>query len=771
MKHIYTCLAVGVISALSVSAQSKIDLQGRLMLKQLSSESLFQTETVTSGAQFNPNAKSVATQRIAPLSTIVVLNDGYTADDLESAGFNVTTRLQSVALVNVSSADVERMAELDCVRSISFGRKLETYLDQARLFSGVDQVHSGIEYGGQKHSFTGDGVCTGIYDIGIDANHISFYNPDGTTRVKQLQHYFVKEDGIYLDIYQDPTQFTTDSISETHGTHTAGIMAGGYQGLATYMKCRTEGGEWYGGLIEGANPFYGVATNSDILLSAGVLNDAASLDAFTRMASYAKDNGQPCVINYSVGTGIGPHDSSDPFSKAVSEIVDEYGAIIVMAAGNSGGTKSCVGKTFTATDKSLKTCITPDASYNPNGVFVILDIWADDATPFKLSFNSFKPRYMLGGTRDENVATIDSPDQSINYASKSGVGMTFNDVLKGHYAEALIIAESEIDPYSGRYHVIAQVYYYRADNFASLIYLNIESEAGKTVTANLSNAGEFTSQPNAVANTVEGDDSNTISDCACNPDVISVGSYNNKGYYGTVGGLVSHGLMDSEGYVENGYSSFSSYGKAVDGRQLPEVLAPGANVIAPFNTYYVNQGYQYQTSEYMTATAQIGDETQYWGGMTGTSMSAPFVAGVIALWLEADPTLTVNDIHQLIATTSTKDETLEGLDEKVGHGRINPVGGIQEILSRSLAGLGNVDADNVDQNMIIDQQQGSLTAFLAGENALTASLFTASGVKAAEAKSADSSVTVATDGLSAGIYVLRVEGASGLAATRKVVIR
>ena len=770
MKHLYTAIALGAISALSLSAQSKIDLQGRIMLERLNSEAAFKTELVNSDTKFSTQSKGVETKKILRLSTIVRLTPGYTAADIEAAGFEVTSDLNSIALVNVSTDDVERLAELDCVRQISFGRTLEKYLDKAIALGGIANIHSGIEYGGKTYSFTGKGVLTGIYDTDLDPNHISFRNTDGTSRVKKLYHYYEDSDGsLLLDDYEDPTDFTTDSKDETHGTHTSGIMAGGYKGDTYWIDVEPEGTSWTGSILQGSNPYHGVSTESDIFMCAGTLDDASSIHAFQEMAKYAQEKGQPCVINYSVGTITGPHDGTDTFSQAVSEVVNQYGVTICAASGNSGSTKSCLEKTFTSSDGSLKTCITPLASYNTQGAQALIDIWADDATPFKLTFNSYKPKYFFTAAKNREVLVVDKADQDFNYASIKNGAMVLNDVLADDYSQAQILGFSEVNEENGRYHVMCVVYYLRNDNFASFIHLNIESAAGKKVVATLANAGEFTALPDIIAGSVEGDDSHTISDVACNPDVISVGAYNNRRYYGTLGGKVSH--IDESVYTENGYSYFSSYGTTPDGRQLPEVLGPGLNVIAPFNSYYVAQGYTYQDSEYMQASATDDVKTHYWGAMSGTSMASPFVAGTIGLWLEADPTLTVSDIHEIIAKTSINDEALADSPEKVGYGRINPVGGIKEILSRQLSGLTEVNADNLDSNLIVDQQQGSLSVFVAGENALTATLYTAAGLTAAQAKASGSEATLNTSALASGIYILTVETASGNTATRKVAIR
>lgn len=45
-----------------------------------------------------------------------------------------------------------------------------------------------------------------------------------------------------------------------------------------------------------------------------------------------------------------------------------------------------------------------------------------------------------------------------------------------------------------------------------------------------------------------------------------------------------------------------------------------------------------------------------WKQELGTSMATPFVSGSIALWLQANPHLTIDDVKEIIAKTSTVDD-------------------------------------------------------------------------------------------------------------------
>lgn len=159
-------------------------------------------------------------------------------------------------------------------------------------------------------------------------------------------------------------------------------MAGGYKGnLSVAVEDLSAGTAT---TATKANPYYGLATESDILVSCGELYDATTIDGMIMMSQYAQENGQPCVINYSAGSPTGPHDGTDYFARALAQISQQYGSIICLAAGNSGADKMSVEKTFTSATDALKTCVTPLSGYS--GTYAIVDFWADDNQPFSIKF-------------------------------------------------------------------------------------------------------------------------------------------------------------------------------------------------------------------------------------------------------------------------------------------------------------------------------------------------------------------------------------------------
>lgn len=67
--------------------------------------------------------------------------------------------------------------------------------------------------------------------------------------------------------------------------------------------------------------------------------------------------------------------------------------------------------------------------------------------------------------------------------------------------------------------------------------------------------------------------------------------------------------------------------------------------------------------------------------ISGTSMATPFVAGTIALMLDADPTLTPDQIKQIIKETATRMPGYE--DYEVGAGYINAYAAVDKVFNRN----------------------------------------------------------------------------------------
>ncbi|MEW6032651.1 MAG: S8 family serine peptidase [Bacillota bacterium] len=100
---------------------------------------------------------------------------------------------------------------------------------------------------------------------------------------------------------------------------------------------------------------------------------------------------------------------------------------------------------------------------------------------------------------------------------------------------------------------------------------------------------------------------------------------------------------------EKGFSlaSFSSRGPTADNRIKPDIAAPGVSIMAP---------------KANTPNSYVA--------YSGTSMATPFVAGTVALMLDADPSLTPAQVKSLLGQTS-QDWCVSGKDIDYGAGRLD----------------------------------------------------------------------------------------------------
>ena len=141
-----------------------------------------------------------------------------------------------------------------------------------------------------------------------------------------------------------------------------------------------------------------------------------------------------------------------------------------------------------------------------------------------------------------------------------------------------------------------------------------------------------------------------------------------------------------------------------------------------------------------------------WGSDSGTSMSTPTVAGIIALWLEAKPDLTYEQIKETIAATATKDEFTEADPIRYGHGKIDAYKGLLHVLGlpSSIPTLSQHQPKGVAFHM----KDGRL--FIEGaENGTPIRIYTTDGRLVAFAPLSEGSVSLPV-GSPAGVYAVQV---------------
>ena len=113
-----------------------------------------------------------------------------------------------------------------------------------------------------------------------------------------------------------------------------------------------------------------------------------------------------------------------------------------------------------------------------------------------------------------------------------------------------------------------------------------------------------------------------------------------------------------------GVATFSARGPTLDGRLKPDVAAPGVGIVS---TVPPNKG---------SGASVLETQTLFYGPLSGTSMAAPHVSGVVALMLEANPSLSPQQVKQMLMVTA-QDIGAPGADNETGYGFVNAIAAVQ----------------------------------------------------------------------------------------------
>ena len=156
-----------------------------------------------------------------------------------------------------------------------------------------------------------------------------------------------------------------------------------------------------------------------------------------------------------------------------------------------------------------------------------------------------------------------------------------------------------------------------------------------------------------------GDDAFTVGMPATEERAISVASFVSKTAFDTRTDRVEAKAL-SRGQV----SPFSSKGPTRYGHMKPDIAGPGQYVTAALASG--------SAMAVETKYAQRVDPTGKYTTIQGTSMAAPFIAGVVALLLEREPGMSPEDIQQRLRITARRDEdTRQVWNASFGHGKID----------------------------------------------------------------------------------------------------
>ncbi|MGQ9820019.1 MAG: S8 family peptidase [Candidatus Kapaibacteriales bacterium] len=511
------------------------------------------------------------------------------------------------------------------VTRVQFSREFKRNLDKSKVHLRVNEVHSGTNI---PYPLQGENVIIGIFDTGIDFNHPDFSDTNGT-RILYLwdmsdqssqnppRGFDWGKEYTKIDIDGSP-HLVIQKDFNGHGTHVAGCAAGNGNGKAQ---------------------FKGIAPKSKLIVVKGVrdpygstFDDGDIIAGCNYIFSKADELSLPCVINLSLSSLLGSHDGEDLLSKSLDNLVaQKNGRIIVASAGNAGNYQIHSGGIISAGDNRdllvdpvinicelFPTVCPDDPYYFMTGAEVWVDLQVLDSI-FVFAIDQFNFD-LIGGwgfSAHENYSNVPL--------------FTFEGYLYGFFDQATAT---------------------QGDSQNLFVFIGNEGDTSIPVNQHLwlitfsaKNSGKIDTwslvpigsqyQINTPNQRFPSDNFMTIGSPAVAKNVISVGSYVTKNSFTNVfGELVDYSDSLTIGQI----SLFSSRGPSRDGRILPTILAPGEYIFSALSS----------DANLNDELSNSVDPSGIYVGMNGTSMSAPQVAGAIALLLQVDPNLNYSEVIELV---------------------------------------------------------------------------------------------------------------------------
>ena len=638
--------------------------------------SLLQKQT----ARYDSNGKKLQALDADPSITLVVeveSNDAAgTFAQIRETGATVLSKLGHQAVISIPVDNVDDLVAIEGVKKVDATSKGQLKTDVSLVETGVSLIDGTVP--GLEEVYTGKGVTICLVDMGFDFQHPAFKDADGNTRLRCVYlpgnnngHKFIVEDdeagtiaypGSVFDTPELIATLTTDTDMDSHGTHTAGIAAGTRSPLG----------------------FGGMAPDADIVLVSTEAEENVNEIAFQFVAHYAQQIDAPVVLSASMNSHHGPHNGTGMMPELIDEL--SHHVIPVLSVGNEGNKHLHIYKAFDEENSSIKAFLaraTPIIGEDDNTKKMMGSVVCgysrntlgeDDTLSVQIGLLRLSSGEAVWQTEPLTI----SPSQDGYIEIFSDDDEILSQFMQGGFVG---ISGRVVD---GKIELLAAVQGVRIKRLPFFISLSssshIEMDLWETI-------DEFEAI-NMEGYTL-GDSEFSCGDWTSTPNVISVGNY----VANTTSRLYTGSVIDeSDLYTLDDISYKSSYGVSLNGVAQPTVAAPGNNVVSSINHY--------------TCDKEIAESMQWQGypydGMSGTSMSCPTVSGIIALWLQADPTLTLDEIKEVLAATSRNDEFTAASPIKWGYGKIDAAAGIEYIKRTTAVNSIMSDEPAVDSNLWFD---------------------------------------------------------------------
>ncbi len=584
-----------------------------------------------------------------------------------------------IVIADVPLSRVGNIASDSRIKRIEAEQGNVPTLDSMALHTDAVPIYEGT---GLPQAYTGKDVVVGLMDVGFDTSHPTFYDSDMNPRVKRMWDQIGSTGGgneMYVGTEYTEEDFwlygrsSYDSSEQYHGTHTLGIAAGN----------------------GGGTKFRGMAPESDIcLVSNAVTSDEMYIEdknlykythatdalGFKYIFDYADSVGKPCVISFSEGSRQTLHDDDRLYYRVLDHLTGP-GRIIVVSAGNEGFRNNYVGK---------------PAGRASAGTF--MKIWGQQVAFSVTGEKGFALRTILYNVGNDAKASegVDIADgKAMKVLSAEDVA-SCKDAMR---RDTITVGENTY---------IQTSYAYRSafheDQWAMDVTIDGTGHVGYDYPLSVELTGEGSAAEMFLMNgTMCEDDANPyIADADITHGILSPGS---APAVICVGGTACRPIFTNadgerieQSWGVNGErGNYSSVGPTFDGRTKPDVMAPGANVVSLMNhdfTDNTDNPNAKSLKSYTVYKEDIDNIHYEWTALGGTSMSTPAVAGIIALWLQANPHLTPQDVLGVMERTS---RSCGDYGEKTpwycGYGMIDAYSGLLDVL-----GMTNIEGLSREQS-------------------------------------------------------------------------
>ena len=516
----------------------------------------------------------------------------------------------------------------------------------------VDRSRSSIPHP-ILNNYTGKGVVVGVMDVGFDLTHPNFIDPvTGNSRIAAFWDQLTKDTvGSTMPVgrdYRQPSalniQHSADGLLQTHGTHTLGIAAGGgYH-----------------------SPYKGIAFDSDICIVSNAINesialiDSADYDKYTTAVDalgfkyifdYADQQGKPAVA--SLSEGYPPYiDEEDSLYAAFLDSLSGPGHIIVAAAGNES-----TSITYAEKPRGVEAA----------GAFLSV---SRDVAFYRVKTN---------GSLDISVyayAQGQEPSDTLHYpAAAIPVDSVRTDTLflRGDTCTIMIESYPTALTSSAEPDSCYIIYFLANKNLTELPPLAIVMEGAEARGELYGSSSYGLANRSTDSRWNAATSGHNVHAPACFPSVICVGSTAHR-----LGFTNYKGQYKDYSY---GRTRGQPIGPAMNGLMKPQVTAPGDNIISSYSSFYIEANPDANDINSDVEHFDYQGRTYAWNANTGTSMATPVVAGVIALWLEAKPDLTPQEVIDALSHTSRHpDSSLDYPNCQYGYGEIDAYSGLLHIL-------------------------------------------------------------------------------------------